>query len=147
MAADSEDRYAQLSGNLRRDLGLEHRYDPPIVLAPEAVLRAGERRAFTAMLPHPPNGDAEDQAFFYKLSDHRIAAYFNRCTHVSIPMDFDDGEFLDNNGFIMCRLHGARYELETGLRCLGPARTNLTRIVCEEDDEGRLIVYGWEKVR
>ncbi|MEQ9365512.1 MAG: Rieske 2Fe-2S domain-containing protein [Leptospirales bacterium] len=130
----------------RWDFGLEHRYEPPIEIPLVRPLIAGDRVAFTARLPEPPNGDREDQAFFYRLTGGEIVGYFNRCTHITIPLDYDDGEFLDRDGFIMCRVHGARYELESGLRCAGPARTNLTRILVEEDGL-TLRVLGWQKVR
>jgi nitrite reductase/ring-hydroxylating ferredoxin subunit len=130
----------------RWNFGTEHRYDPPIELIPDAPLRAGDPVAFRAMLPEPPNGDSRDEAFFYRMPDGKIVGYFNRCTHVTIPMDFDDGRFLDSMGFIMCRVHGARYELESGLRCFGPARANLTRVICEEHGVV-LKILGWEKVR
>lgn len=128
------------------DFGLTRRYDPPLRLTPPAPLEVGARKAFTAFLPHPPNGDTEDEAFFYRLPDGRVVGYFNRCTHIRAPLDFGDGEFLDAAGFILCRLHGARYDLESGEVCYGPARTHLTRVLCEEE-AGALIVYGWEKVR
>lgn len=131
------------------NFGLEHRYDPPLEFNLEQPLTPGDARAFMARLPNPPNGDEFDQAFFYRLGDGEIVGYFNRCTHVSIPLDYDDGLFLDTAGFIMCRVHGARYELETGLRCFGPARTNLTRILIDQahSDPAVLRVLGWEKVR
>ena len=130
----------------RWDFGLEHRYDPPLVIALERPLLAGDAVAFTTRLPHPPNGDREDQAFFYRLESGEIVGYFNRCTHITIPLDYDDGKFLDGQGYIMCRVHGARYELESGLRCAGPARTHLTRILLEEL-ESALRILGWQKVR
>ncbi|MCR9144328.1 MAG: Rieske (2Fe-2S) protein [bacterium] len=130
------------------DFGLSHRYEPPLDIALERPLVAGESVAFVTRLPHPPNGDKADQAFFYRLTDGRVVGYFNRCTHITIPLDYDDGKFLDPQGFIMCRVHGARYELETGLRCTGPATTNLTRILVEEIEDGRsLRITGWEKIR
>ena len=126
-----------------------HHYDPPIEMELAELqqpLEAGASTALRLMLPEPPNGDQQDQAFFYRLESGRIVGDFNRCTHITIPLDFDDGNFLDKMGFVMCRVHGARYDLETGERCAGPARGNLTRILCEEV-EGRLRILGWEKVR
>lgn len=130
----------------RWDFGIDHTYEPPLEIRLERPLVAGGPVAFTVRLPAPPNGDRDDQAFFYRLAGGEVVGYFNRCTHITIPLDYDDGKFLDGQGFIMCRVHGARYELETGLRCFGPARTNLTRILVEEDG-GTLRIMGWEKVR
>ncbi len=128
------------------DFGLKRTYDPPLRLPLLQPLESGARKAFTAVLPDPPNGDVQDEAFFYRLPDGRVVGYFNRCTHIRAPLDFGDAEFLDPAGFILCRLHGARYDLESGEVCYGPARTHLTRVLCAEEP-GTLVVYGWEKVR
>lgn len=139
--------------DLNEQLGLVHRYSEPVLLEFDRGLAVGDDTALTAMLPEPPNGDTEDQAFFYRLTSGEIVGFFNRCTHVTIPLDYDDGRFLDRDGYIVCRVHGARFELTTGLRCAGPAATNLTRIDFEEVEPAdpaaplRLRVTGWHKVR
>jgi nitrite reductase/ring-hydroxylating ferredoxin subunit len=51
--------------------------------------------------------------------DGRVVAYINRCAHVSAEMDWQPGEFLDSGReFILCSIHGAAYEPQTG-RCAG----------------------------
>ncbi len=51
--------------------------------------------------------------------DGKVVAYLNQCAHVAAPMDWNPGEFLDDEGrFIVCSLHGASYEPRTG-RCAG----------------------------
>ncbi len=150
--SSAEQRHAS-NPDLSQQLGLVHRYSEPVLLEFDRPLAPGDETALTAMLPEPPNGDSEDQAFFYRLTSGEIVGFFNRCTHVTIPLDYDDGRFLDRDGYIMCRVHGARFELATGLRCAGPAATNLTRIDCEDvapaapENPLRLRVHGWHKVR
>ena len=121
-------------------------YEKPVDIVLREPLKAGDQKALVVELPEPPNGDSTDRAFFYRLSNGEVVGYFNRCTHVTVPLNFDDDRFLDSAGFIMCRLHGARYELETGRVCLGPAMGNLTRVLFEERP-GVLRVLGWERVR
>ena len=127
-----------------------HSYDPPLRITEIQALLPGRdadnktRSSLRLNLPHPPNGDDLDEAFFYVLDSGRVVGYFNRCTHVSIPMDFDDGEFLDTMGFVMCKVHGARYDLETGEACMGPGRGSLTKINCKLENE-ELVIYGWER--
>ncbi len=121
-------------------------YDPPLEIVlneplPEAMV---DRAAFTARLPNPPNGDEADEAFFYRVQGTAVG-YFNRCSHVAVPLDMGDRLFLEQGGLIMCRFHGALYELNSGAVCRPPARTGLTRVLCEERD-GRLIVLGWKRV-
>ncbi len=101
-------------------------------------------RSLVVDLPNPPSGHERDQAFFYALDDGTVVGYFNRCGHIGVPMDFDDGEFLDTNGFVMCRIHGARYDLRTGEPVLGPSMRPLVRVEVELKD-GRLFAHGWRR--
>ena len=49
----------------------------------------------------------------------RVVAYLNRCIHVPIEMDWQPGEFLDEERlFIVCSMHGASYLPSDG-RCVG----------------------------
>jgi nitrite reductase/ring-hydroxylating ferredoxin subunit len=68
--------------------------------------------------------------------DGRIVAYINRCAHVPTEMDWQPGEFLDDEReFILCSIHGAAYEPRTGRCAGGPCgRGRLTEIEVEERD-------------
>ncbi|TDP75286.1 Rieske (2Fe-2S) protein [Bradymonas sediminis] len=58
------------------------------------------------------SGDAE-------ATEYR--AYRNLCPHWSMPLDGGTGEFLDDSGhLIQCKMHGARFEIDTGECILGP---------------------------
>ncbi len=66
----------------------------------------------------------------------RVVAYLNRCAHVPTEMDWQPGQFLDSERqFIVCSIHGATYEPETG-RCVGGpcGRGRLVVIEVEERD-------------
>ena len=68
--------------------------------------------------------------------DGRVVAYLNRCAHVPTEMDWQPGQFLDSERqFIVCSIHGATYEPETG-RCVGGpcGRGRLVVIEVEERD-------------
>lgn len=46
-------------------------------------------------------------------------AYINRCGHVPIELDWQEGRFFDLTGdYLICAAHGAIYAPESG-RCLG----------------------------
>lgn len=67
-----------------------------------------------------------------------LVAYLNRCVHVPTEMDWQEGEFLDmNREFIMCSIHGAVYEPQSGRCAGGPCgRGRLTALrVIEEGGE------------
>jgi nitrite reductase/ring-hydroxylating ferredoxin subunit len=57
-------------------------------------------------------------------------AYLNRCAHVPIELDWNQGEFFESSGlYLMCATHGAIYAPETG-RCQGgPCRGNKLRSI------------------
>jgi len=61
-------------------------------------------------------------------------AYLNRCAHVPMEMDYQEGRFFDDSGrWLLCATHGAVYEPGTG-RCIeGPCRgASLVKIVLSE---------------
>ena len=75
------------------------------------------------------------RAFALRI-DGRVVAYLNRCAHVPTEMDWQPGQFLDSERqFIVCSIHGATYEPETG-RCVGGpcGRGRLVVIEVEERD-------------
>lgn len=75
------------------------------------------------------------RAFALRI-DGRVVAYLNRCVHVPTEMDWQPGEFLDmDKRYILCSIHGAHYEPETGRCAAGPCgRGRLTPIETQEHD-------------
>jgi nitrite reductase/ring-hydroxylating ferredoxin subunit len=74
--------------------------------------------------------------------DGEVHAYLNRCAHVPVEMDWQEGEFLDRDKrYIMCSIHGAVYEPKTGHCVMGQCgRRGLTKIRVAEQD-GRVYWY------
>ncbi len=68
---------------------------------------------------------------------HGIAyAYLNRCSHVPIELDWNEGDFFGIGGvYLICSTHGAMYAPESG-HCLGgPCRgRGLRKILVTEKD-------------
>lgn len=55
--------------------------------------------------------------------DGRVHAYLNRCAHVSVPLDWNVGEFFDLSGlYLVCATHGATYLPDSGQCVAGPCR-------------------------
>lgn len=73
-------------------------------------------------------------------------AYLNRCSHVPTEMDWLPGRFLDQSQrFIICALHGALYEPQTGCCVSGPCwGKKLTSIPVGEQD-GSVYWYPSER--
>lgn len=60
----------------------------------------------------------EEPAFAVRFRG-RVFAYYNRCAHVPVELDWQPGEFFDDSGlYLICTTHGALYAPESG-RCLG----------------------------
>lgn len=79
--------------------------------------------------------DQEVPAFAVRFQGE-VRAYLNRCTHVPIELDWQQGEFFDHTKlYLVCATHGALYAPESG-HCLG-GRCNgrgLTPVAVEERD-------------
>ncbi len=67
----------------------------------------------------PVTASGEDcTAFVVRFGDQPYA-YLNRCAHVPMELDWNEGEFFESSGlYLMCATHGALYEPDTG-RCAG----------------------------
>lgn len=50
-----------------------------------------------------------------------VRAYVNRCSHVSLELDFMPGRFFDLSGeYLICATHGALYDPSSGACAGGP---------------------------
>jgi len=50
-------------------------------------------------------------------------AYVNRCAHVPIELDWNQGEFFTvSKDYLICATHGAHYEPDTGYCMMGPCK-------------------------
>lgn len=67
----------------------------------------------------------------------KVYAYLNRCTHVPVELDWQEGEFFDYSKlYLVCATHGALYAPESG-HCLGGrcnGRGLIPLTVAEEGD-------------
>jgi nitrite reductase/ring-hydroxylating ferredoxin subunit len=60
-------------------------------------------------------------------------AYLNRCTHVSMEMDWQPNRFFDDSGrWLLCGTHGAVYEPGSGKCAGGPCTGSLVKIALTE---------------
>ena len=75
----------------------------------------------------------------------RVQAYLNRCAHVAMELDWQEGVFFDADGRdLLCSTHGAMYDAASG-RCLGGPcnRSPLVKLRIEERD-GMVYFTGFE---
>lgn len=65
----------------------------------------------------------------------RPHAYLNRCTHVAMELDYQEGRFFDDSGqWLLCASHGAVYAPDTGKCAGGPCRGGLVKVALSEQD-------------
>lgn len=75
----------------------------------------------------------------------RVHGYLNRCAHVAMELDWQQGVFFDSDGRdLLCSTHGAVYAAASG-RCLGgPCNgTPLVKLRLEERD-GMVYFTGFQ---
>lgn len=73
-----------------------------------------------------------------------VHGYLNRCAHVAMELDWQEGVFFDADGRdLLCSTHGAVYDAASG-RCLGGPcnRTPLVKLRIEEC-EGMVYFTGF----
>ena len=75
----------------------------------------------------------------------RVRAYLNRCAHVAMELDWQEGVFFDSDRRdLLCSTHGATYDTASG-RCVGgPCNgTPLVKLRVEERD-GMIYFMGFD---
>lgn len=86
----------------------------------------------------PVTAGGEDRTGFVIRYGNAIYGYLNRCAHVPIELDWNQGEFFESSGlYLMCSTHGAIYIPETGRCAGGPCRGGSLRsiTVFEQDNQ------------
>lgn len=84
----------------------------------------------------PVMAGSEDATGFVVRFNGLVHGYLNRCAHVPMELDWNEGDFFESSGlYLICATHGAVYAPETG-RCEGgPCRgRSLRRIEITEKD-------------
>ena len=78
----------------------------------------------------------------------RVVAYMNRCVHVPVEMDWQPGEFLDDERrWIVCSIHGAAYEPADGRCAGGPCGRGRLKALQVEERDGRVYWYPSRDIR
>lgn len=98
-----------------------------VICASAELAERGVGVRFEVPGPHGP------QPAFAIRFEGEVRAFYNRCAHVPVELDWNDGRFFDAEQlFLICSIHGAIYDPRTG-RCKGgPGRGGLTPLVVEE---------------
>lgn len=71
----------------------------------------------------PVTAGAEQTSGFVVRYGGQVYGYLNRCAHVPIELDWNEGDFFESGGeYLICATHGALYIPQTGYCAGGPCR-------------------------
>lgn len=112
------------------------------------VCRSSELEERGKGVRFPVTAGGEDAVAFAVRHHNVVHAYLNRCAHVSMELDWLEGEFFESSGlYLMCATHGAVYEPETGKCAGGPCRGGRLYKILVEESNGQVFWIPDEYVR
>ncbi|MDE3010947.1 MAG: Rieske 2Fe-2S domain-containing protein [Pseudomonadota bacterium] len=72
-----------------------------------------------------------------------VHAWVNRCPHQGTPLDWEPGEFFDEQGrHLACATHGALFEPDSGRCVAGPCRGARLQAIAVQERDGGLYLTG-----
>jgi nitrite reductase/ring-hydroxylating ferredoxin subunit len=78
---------------------------------------------------------------FLVRSGREVFAYVNRCPHAGHPLNWQSDDFLtQGKTLIMCRSHGAMFEMNTGRCVAGPCSGKALRALRAHVENERVIL-------
>jgi nitrite reductase/ring-hydroxylating ferredoxin subunit len=96
----------------------------------------------------PVTAFGEDTTGFAVRHGGTAYGYLNRCAHVPIELDWNEGEFFDMSGlYLICSTHGAAYAPESGRCVAGPCRGGRLRSITLIEKDGKVFWRSDEYVR
>jgi len=109
--------------------------DSKIVLLETKNLPDGESRGLR--LPAEAGGG---EGFVVRQGEE-VFAYLNRCPHTGAPLDWTPDQFLNADGsYIICAMHGALFEIESGRCIYGPCANQSLEPLTVKVENGRLLL-------
>jgi nitrite reductase/ring-hydroxylating ferredoxin subunit len=76
----------------------------------------------------------------------KVYAYLNRCSHVSVQLDWMEGEFFDfSRLYLVCATHGAAYYPDSGRCAGGPCNGRALTALQIEEREGNIYLLENEE--
>ncbi len=79
----------------------------------------------------------EESVILVRSGAH-VAAFLNVCPHAGRRLDWSPGQFLIDQGRLVCAVHGASFERMTGVCVAGPCRGNALRPIAVVERDGWL---------
>jgi nitrite reductase/ring-hydroxylating ferredoxin subunit len=96
----------------------------------------------------PVTAFGEDRTGFVVRYGGTVYGYLNRCAHVPIELDWNEGEFFESSGlYLMCSTHGAVYAPESGQCVGGPCRGGRLHPIAVAEVDGQIYWQADNDVR
>ena len=109
--------------------------EPRLVLLQTKDLPDGESRGLK--LPAEAGGG---EGFAVRRGEE-IFVYSNSCPHTGAPLDWSPDQFLNAEGsHIICAMHGALFEVDSGLCVSGPCVNQYLQPIPAEIDGEKLVI-------
>jgi nitrite reductase/ring-hydroxylating ferredoxin subunit len=87
----------------------------------------------------PVTAGGEDGTGFVVRFGGTVYGYLNRCAHVPIELDWNEGDFFESSGlYLMCSTHGAIYSPENGKCAGGPCRGGRLHPIAVHETRGQV---------
>ena len=65
----------------------------------------------------------DNKYVFAVRKDNLFHVYWNICPHLGTPLEWEEDQFLDNDGaLIRCTTHGALFDIDSGECLVGPCK-------------------------
>ncbi|MES2832258.1 MAG: Rieske 2Fe-2S domain-containing protein [Pseudomonadota bacterium] len=113
-----------------------------------AICAAGALRDNAKGIRFPITAFGADATGFVVRFQGSVYGYVNRCAHLAIELDWNEGEFFDTSGmYLMCAVHGAMYLPESGRCTGGPCRGQALQKIQVFEREGQIFWTPDEHIR
>ena len=114
----------------------------PVHVCATADLEEGGKGALFGVLEF----GREPVSGFALRFEGKVVAYLNRCMHVPTELDWQPGEFLDDERqWILCSMHGAVYDPRNGLCVSGPCVKRRLHALDVREEGGAVYWYPDER--
>jgi nitrite reductase/ring-hydroxylating ferredoxin subunit len=68
-------------------------------------------------------------------------AYVNQCAHVSVELDWNEGEFFNTQkDYLICATHGAHYQPDTGFCVMGPCKGKRLKALALTEQDQQIVI-------
>ena len=90
--------------------------------------------------------DGDPESLILHRRGDAVHAWLNVCPHAGRRLDWAPGKFLKSkDGHLVCAVHGASFEPETGHCIAGPCRGDRLRAVAVEVRDGQVWLVGEQR--